>query len=71
MTERQIKRPGDVHRRNVLRSLYNMYMKFYPIWYKGCVEMALDRQTEGRTDEAVTIYSLFGEHDKQYNYFKK
>ena len=40
-------------------------MKSYPIWYKGCGEMALDRQTEGWTDEAVTICSLFGEHDKQ------
>ena len=46
-------------------------MKFYPIWSKGCGEMALDRRTEGwtegQTDEAVTICSLFGEHDKQYD----
>ena len=50
-------------------------MKFYPISSKGCREMALDRRTkgwtEGRTDEAVTICLLFGEHDKQYNYCKK
>ena len=50
-------------------------MKFYPIWSKDCGEMTLDRRTEGwtegRTDEAVTRCSLFGKHDKHYNYCQK
>ena len=28
-------------------------------------------QTDGRTNEAVTVCLLFGEHDKQYNYCNK
>ena len=74
MTERQIEKPGDLHRRNVLRSLYSIwsFIQFSPsvvekwLWTDG----RKDGRTEGRTDEAVTICSLLGEHDKQYNYCK-
>ena len=44
-------------------------MKFNPIWFRGCVEMAADRRTDGRmdgqtdrwTDRAATICSPFWE----------
>ena len=39
MMERQIESPGLVHGHNILMSLN---MKFYPIWFRGCREMALD-----------------------------
>ena len=60
MTVCQIKKPGKEHQRNILRS---SYMKFYPIWFRGCGEMASDGRTDGRTDKVATICSLFGEHE--------
>ena len=60
MTENQIENPGKLHQRNIPK---NSYMKFYPILSRGRGEMASDGQTDGRTDEAATICSPFGEHN--------
>ena len=38
------------------------------LWRNGFGQT--DGRMDGRTDEAVTICSLLGEHDKQYNYCK-
>ena len=63
MTDRQIEKPGKVHRCNILRG---SFMNFYPIWSRACGEMASDGPTDRRrdrwTEETGTIYSPFGEH---------
>ena len=60
MTERQIGKPGKVHRRDILRS---SYMKFYQIWSglsRNCFGWTEGRN--GRIGEATTICSIFGKH---------
>ena len=47
MTDRQIEKPGKVHRCNILRS---SFMNFYPIWSRACGEMASDGPTDRRRD---------------------
>ena len=63
MKEHQIEKPGNENRSNILGS---SNMKFYPIWSRGCGEMASDRRTtrrtDGWTDEAATICSPFWKH---------
>ena len=59
MTEHQTENTGKLDRCNILKS---SYMKFYPIWFMGWGEMALD----GQTDKTETICLLFGEHKKLF-----
>ena len=56
LTEHQTEKLGKAHRWNILRGLH---LTYYPIWSRGCGEMASDEWT----DKAATICPPFEKHN--------